>query len=957
MADETLDSQESISTVKLGEEKEQLEAPSRVKVTESDGIHMEGMNGHKHQSDWPDRASKRVKMTPETEVPMQSQQVPPEVSAFTKAKMEGEAELEALQTDQSEAPSKDENGEKGYMDSANGHEHQVEWGERASKRVRVSSDAPKIDSRDKVKGVAPVKEEYLVAAATRVGTGRIDDDAAEARPRDSRDNQDQREGNSKKRKSKGGQNTGRQFGSWFDSIKLCNSRATSSEFSPKECKFGERCTLGHDLREYLSEGKREDLTTFSGKCPVWEANGKCHAGWKCRFVSSHSKEITHEDGRKELVLIEDSERVGDSKYDEDENRVGVYNVVTTEQKLDLSKRQTPLIKAERYSAWLDKDAKDVDKVSQERRGQTKEDQEENRAQFTDPPFLPSEKRRLYFGPETPVLAPLTTQGNLPYRRMCVDFGAQITYSEMAMTTPLIQGQKSEWALMKAHESEISPPRYTPSSIVQGYDNSKDLKFGAQVSASKPWQALKATEAMTQLLPHLRLIDLNCGCPIELVYRQGAGSALLDMPSRLEKIIRGMNAVSLDVPITAKIRMGTKDSKPTAQKLIDRLAFGGPDVASRLGAPGCAAITLHGRSRQQRYTKDANWKYISECAALIKSYHLQKDDLTDTIREPDARTLPNSPYGKLYFIGNGDCYSHVDYLDHIQNARVDSVMVARGALIKPWIFEEIESGQYLDKSSTERLSYIEKFCRYGLEAWGSDEVGVGQTRRFLLEWLSFAHRYVPVGLLDHLPPSLQDRPPAYRGRDDLETLLASNNYLDWLKLASESPLVAKLQYGMKITFIFILILFIDSVNRVYRVQVELAETNKNSNGRASVLGHERMEVQARKFYSQRNMYLCGFTLFLSLILNRTYTMILDVLRLEEKVKSYEGKKVAGGKESEKLANAGNAGEIGKLRKELEAKERDFQTLKKQSEGLSREYNELSDRYEKTQGVDSMPKKDR
>lgn len=173
--------------------------------------------------------------------------------------------------------------------------------------------------------------------------------------------------------------------------------------------------------------------------------------------------------------------------------------------------------------------------------------------------------------------------------------------------------------------------------------------------------------------------------------------------------------------------------------------------------------------------------------------------------------------------------------------------------------------------------------------------------------------------------------------------------------SESPLVAKLQYGMKITFIFILILFIDSVNRVYRVQLELAESNKNQSG-VAVMGHERMEVQARKFYSQRNMYLCGFTLFLSLILNRTYTMILDVLRLEEKVKKYEGDPKAAGKESEKLANAGNAGEIGKLKKQLAEKERDLETLKKQSEGLSREYNDLSDKYG-AKNSDDTPKKDR
>lgn len=100
--------------------------------------------------------------------------------------------------------------------------------------------------------------------------------------------------------------------------------------------------------------------------------------------------------------------------------------------------------------------------------------------------------------------------------------------------------------------------------------------------------------------------------------------------------------------------------------------------------------------------------------------------------------------------------------------------------------------------------------------------------------------------------------------------------------SENPVVAKLQYGMKITFIFILILFIDSVNRVYRVTRELSESPRGGSGAA--MGPERLEVQARKFYSQRNMYLCGFTLFLSLILNRTYSLILDVLRLEEKVAS-------------------------------------------------------------------------
>lgn len=161
--------------------------------------------------------------------------------------------------------------------------------------------------------------------------------------------------------------------------------------------------------------------------------------------------------------------------------------------------------------------------------------------------------------------------------------------------------------------------------------------------------------------------------------------------------------------------------------------------------------------------------------------------------------------------------------------------------------------------------------------------------------------------------------------------------------STSPLIAKLQYGMKITFIFILILFIDSVNRVYRVQRELIEAGNAQNGgrggSAPILGHERMEVQARKFYSQRNMYLCGFTLFLSLILNRTYVLILDILRLEEEVKVNRG--------------TGNKGiqDYESLKEELRKKDLDLQVLKSQSAGLAKSYDELSDQV----SVSGTPKK--
>jgi tRNA-dihydrouridine synthase 3 len=411
----------------------------------------------------------------------------------------------------------------------------------------------------------------------------------------------------------------------------------------------------------------------------------------------------------------------------------------------------------------------------------KEEKEARRAEYVEAPFRPSEKRRLYYGPETPMLAPLTTQGNMPYRRLCVDFGCQVTWSEMAMGMPLIQGDKGEWPLLKAHESEITPPKFLgKNTVVQGYDNSTDMKFGAQIAANKPWLATKTVEVLTEYCPKLRAIDLNCGCPINLVCEKGSGSALLDSEAKLEHILRGMTYVSKEVPITVKIRMGTKDNHPTAQKLIKRLVLGGHEaVESGKGTSGIAAITLHGRSKQQRYSRSADWSYIAECSALINRLRKEQADRTDTVAEADPRDLANG--GHVYFVGNGDCYSHEDYYNHLDNAGVDTVMVGRGALIKPWLFEEIEKGQYLDKSASERLSYIEKFTKYGLQTWGSDEMGIGTTRRFLLEWLSFAHRYVPMGLLEHLPPNIQDRPPRFRGRNDLETLMASEHYKDWIKL--------------------------------------------------------------------------------------------------------------------------------------------------------------------------------
>ncbi|KAL4997857.1 tRNA-dihydrouridine(47) synthase [NAD(P)(+)] [Aspergillus recurvatus] len=682
------------------------------------------------------------------------------------------------------------NAELPKQDLSNGTE---QTGEPPLKKVRLEEPASgqqNGQTAPRPKGVAPIKAEFLIPKPQQTRPVESNpDDAAEAAAYQDRD--DDKKG---KKKKTTGQNKNRSFGRSQDSKGLCASRTFNPEFSPGECPFGDKCRFEHDLRAYLKEHKREDLTTLNGVCPVWNARGKCDAGWKCRFVGSHSIERDTEDGRRELVLVEDEERKKKARpvvpfAAED----ATVNTTSPADKIALAKRQRATPRADAYSNWLDLTSKELEKYLHGRQqnkddhadttgNKENEEKEENRATYTEAPFMPSEKRRLYFGPETPALAPLTTQGNLPFRRLCVELGAQLTYSEMALSMPLIQGHKPEWALMRAHETEALPPTVSSrASVVQGYDNSKDMKFGAQIAGNKYRWVMKATEVLSALTPNLRVIDLNCGCPIDLLYREGSGSALLDAPSKLEKMLRGMNAVSEQIPITVKIRTGTRDNTPNAQKLVERLVLGGHEASVlNCGPSGVAAVTLHGRSRQQRYTREANWEYISETAALIKRLNQKSDEITDTIREPEERMRPNG--GKTWFLGNGDCYSHADYEDHIKNAGVDSVMVGRGALIKPWVFEEIQAGQYLDKSATERLAYVEKFARYGMETWGSDEYGIGITRRFLLEWLSFACRYVPIGLLEYLPPRINDRPPYWRGRNDLETLMGSHDYRDWIKIS-------------------------------------------------------------------------------------------------------------------------------------------------------------------------------
>jgi tRNA-dihydrouridine synthase 3 len=311
------------------------------------------------------------------------------------------------------------------------------------------------------------------------------------------------------------------------------------------------------------------------------------------------------------------------------------------------------------------------------------------------------------------LAPLTVGGNLPFRRLCVGFGAEITVGEMAVVRNLLKGRGVESALLRSHPEEPL--------------------FGAQLADRDP--ATFAEGARIAAGRGARFIDLNCGCPIQEMTRRGLGASLLRNPKRIGRLVAAARA-AVDVPVTVKLRLGWNDRSRNVS-----------EVARICEDSGAAAIAIHGRSREQRFSLAADWELIGRVAA--------------------ERSVP--------VVGNGDILTHYEARERRRLSGVESLMLARGALIKPWLFREIREGRSWLPTAEERLGVVFRLVELLREHFGVGEPGRARSARFLAWHLDFFSRYRPLPSAEYAErsrahPLIQTRFGAGSAIPPLEALL-------------------------------------------------------------------------------------------------------------------------------------------------------------------------------------------
>lgn len=244
------------------------------------------------------------------------------------------------------------------------------------------------------------------------------------------------------------------------------------------------------------------------------------------------------------------------------------------------------------------------------------------------------------------LAPMEDVTDPSFRLICREMGAASVYTEFVSAEALIRDIKSTTRKLDINDAE------RPVAI--------------QIYGREPEAMVEAAKIVEQARPDI--LDINFGCPVKKVAGKGAGAGMLrDIPKMLEITRRVVDAV--DIPVTVKTRLGWD----CENKIIT-------DLGPRLQDCGIKALTVHGRTRSQMYTGQADWSLIGE--------------------------LKNDPRMEIPVIGNGDITSPEGAAEAFDRFGVDGIMIGRGAIGAPWIFKEVR--QYLEKGKYEPLSDTAKF---------------------------------------------------------------------------------------------------------------------------------------------------------------------------------------------------------------------------------------------------------
>lgn len=395
-----------------------------------------------------------------------------------------------------------------------------------------------------------------------------------APPVDDRDS-NARQSGKKRHKNKGANKKRPRDERQDDSQKIC-----MAVLKGNPCPWGaDKCRFSHDVKEFMAT-RPTDILQVEGGCPLFNRYGFCVYGISCRLGSCHiTKEGENVRKPVDAGVVEEDKEVR-------EKEPGLHLLIPKEVQSQLRKKTFPF-KTKRH---FEKDQKDNTPKKDEKESTDDSAAAGNGvdASATPSSFTPVElkTRKIIDFSNKVYVAPLTTVGNLPFRRVMKKFGADITCGEMAVGTCLLEGKPSEWALLKRHPEE-------------------DV-FGIQIAAAHPDQFTRVAE-LIELYAEPDFVDLNLGCPLDLICHKGAGSALMMKDRKLKGALEGISSV-LSCPVTIKMRTGWDMNHPFAHELVPKI--------QKWGFGGVGAIMV------SNVFPDVNDSFLAGCCHVeLTSFHL------------------------------------------------------------------------------------------------------------------------------------------------------------------------------------------------------------------------------------------------------------------------------------------------------------------------------------------------